>query len=179
MKRIGLRFTLRQLLAMAALIALALPALINASLWWATAWFTGALVMLAVSLLGILYRGRRRRAFWVGFALFGWGYMILLYGPFLGSHFGPRLATTKALAYLQPLVQKAPVGDSRMSRVSPSDFALNSELYLAWKTEIEGNGFPLPRWDHFQQVGHSLFALLLASGGGLLARWFYSTRSQD
>lgn len=38
----------------------------------------------------------------------------------------------------------------------------------------------LPSWEHFQQVGHSLFALLMALLGGLLARHLFARpRDQD
>ncbi len=160
------------------LVALALPALIYPSLWWAAAWLSGCLLMLGVSLLGIVNRDADRRAFWIGFALFGWAYMIALYGPFLDRRVGHRLATTKVLAYLQLRRHEAP-GQPVLFDPSPAQIALHP-AWDPYTIPIAPNStpIPVPQWDFFQQVGHSLFALLLASFGGLVSKWFYSTRSR-
>jgi hypothetical protein len=34
-----------------------------------------------------------------------------------------------------------------------------------------------PTWEHFERVGHSLFGLLVALVGGLLARYVFARRS--
>jgi hypothetical protein len=176
--RLRLRYTLRQLLGLAVLVALALPALMYPSLWWAAAWLSGCLLVLGVSLLGTINRDADRRAFWIGFALFGWAYMIMLYGPVLDRHVGHRLATTKVLAYLQLRVHRAS-GQPKFFDPGPSEIALDP----AWEsytiaTETHEFPIPVPQWDFFQQVGHSLFALLLACFGGLVSKWLYSTRSR-
>jgi hypothetical protein len=36
-----------------------------------------------------------------------------------------------------------------------------------------------PAWEHFERVGHSLFALLVALLGGLLARYVFARRSLE
>ena len=54
---------------------------------------------LALLLFAVLLAAQRtgdRRAFWIGFALFGWGYLILSLIPSTE----PRLITTKTLSYL-------------------------------------------------------------------------------
>ena len=178
--RVRLRYTLRQLLGLVVLVALAVPALVYPSLWWAAAWLSGCLLMLGVSLLGIVNRDADRRAFWIGFALFGWAYVILLYGPVLDRHVGHRLATTKVLAYLQLRLHEA-TEQPKFFDPSPSQMALQPTPWNSFAISTETNPFPIPvpQWDFFQQVGHSLFALLLASFGGLVSRWLYSTRSRQ
>src|SRR5206468_369524 len=52
-----------------------------------------------------IHRRAERRAFWLGFALFGWGYLGLVAIPAIG----PRLLTTQALAYLDSKVLSRPV----------------------------------------------------------------------
>jgi hypothetical protein len=40
---------------------------------------------LAFAILAVVYRAREGRAFWLGFALFGWGYMALTWDSWLGQ----------------------------------------------------------------------------------------------
>jgi hypothetical protein len=62
--------------------------------------FTVTLVALLMSILLAMHRTEKRRAFWLGFALFGWAYMALTVMPSIES----RLITTKALAHLRSKV---------------------------------------------------------------------------
>lgn len=163
------------------MVALALPALLQASLWWAAAWLSGCLVGLGVALLGIVYRDGPRRAFWIGFAVFGWGYMIAVYGPVLDRHIGVRLVTTKALAYAQlhGAFNRSPklvIGSANKFHLSS---CLNSDRPKPRKSPFTGDdGYIPPQWDFFQQVGHSVFAILLACVGGFVSQWFHATRSR-
>src|SRR5262249_23411754 len=61
--------------------------------------------ILLVSVLLAVHRTESRRAFWIGFALFGWAYLALTLVPAIES----RLLTTKALAYLDSKVPGRPV----------------------------------------------------------------------
>src|SRR5262245_13725795 len=72
------RFTLRQFLAAVAFIALGCVALRSASSWWASAMLGLILFVLTASLLLVAYRRDADRAFWAGFATFGWVYVLLL-----------------------------------------------------------------------------------------------------
>jgi len=172
--RLRLRFTLRQLLGLVALVAVAVPALMHASLWWAAAWLSGCLLVLGIALLGIVYRDGPRRAFWIGFALLGWGYTLTVYGPVLDRQVGHRLITTKVPAYAQ--LQR---GLDEPVSSGPVEIALHPKYdnIVYWVTESGTMLVDPPQWDFFQQVGHSLFALLLAYVGGLVSRCFYATRS--
>lgn len=71
-------FSLKWLLAAVAFVALACVALLHASpLWGACAYAVALLLMLAAPVC-VFYRREARRAFWVGFAVFGWGFFALL-----------------------------------------------------------------------------------------------------
>ena len=72
------RFTLRQFLIGIALIALACVALRNASTWWVSAMLALAFFAMTAALLLVAYRRDAQRAFWIGFATFGWVYLLLL-----------------------------------------------------------------------------------------------------
>ena len=62
-----------------------------------------------ISVLLAIHRTEKRRAFWLGFALFGAAYLGLSLVPSIES----RLITTKALAYI----------DSKVPRSIPAGFA--------------------------------------------------------
>jgi hypothetical protein len=62
------------------------------------------LVILLTSILLAVHRIEKRRAFWLGFALFGGGYLTLSLIPSIES----RLITTKGPAYLDSKVPGRP-----------------------------------------------------------------------
>jgi hypothetical protein len=108
----------------------------------ATATLVVVVLMWAV-LLARFGEARRRRFFW-SFALVGWSYLAVSYGP-LGPAFRNELATTVLLNRLHP----PPPG------TNPDPTKVN-----LWRVDHE-------RW---QVVGHCLLALLAGQAGGLLAR---------
>jgi hypothetical protein len=79
-------------------LAVALAALREANDIWHSAVFTGtlAILLVAVAVLSAAHRTERSRAFWIGFAVFGWVRLVASLVPPIE----PRLLTTKLLAYL-------------------------------------------------------------------------------
>jgi hypothetical protein len=64
---------------------------------------------LAFATLAIIYRAGEGRAFWLGFALFGWGYMALTWESWLGqSGNRPQMLTSITLDHLAALFQHTP-----------------------------------------------------------------------
>ena len=87
------RFSLGTLLLMVLFAGVAFAALKSPSDTWASALFTAAVAVLLVAVLLAVHRRDRGRAYWLGFALFGWVYFILSLVP----ETAPRLATTGLL----------------------------------------------------------------------------------
>src|SRR5215472_6795913 len=57
--------------------------------------------ILAFAILAVVYRAGERRAFWLGFALFGWAYMALTWESWLGrGEDRPEMLTSIALDHL-------------------------------------------------------------------------------
>ena len=71
-------FGLRQLFLWTAAIAVGLVALRSASTIWVAAMLDLSLFVLAASVLLVVFRRGPLRAYWIGFATFGWLYMLLL-----------------------------------------------------------------------------------------------------
>src|SRR5688572_8646499 len=83
------QFSIRGLLYAVTFLAVAIAALLNANgLWQGLAW-GAALYALSSAILLTVYRQAEPRAFWLGFAVFGWSYLAL----FLTAQF-PMLTQT-------------------------------------------------------------------------------------
>jgi hypothetical protein len=91
------RVPIAALMGVVLLIALGCAALRSGSALWASILLTVDFVLLGFASLAIAYRRGARRAWWVGFAVFGWGYLGLAFGPWTAENVAPRLATTAFL----------------------------------------------------------------------------------
>ena len=160
-------FSLGTLLLMVLSAGVAFAALKSPSELWASALFTTAVAVLLVAVLWAVHRRDRSRAYWLGFALFGWVYLILSLVP----ETAPRLATTGLLDALFARVH----GHGHAGRVISVAFSPQGDRLVT-----QGGGFTtrpgLGRLDGqaaefvasadpegFRRVGHSLLALLIAS----------------
>jgi hypothetical protein len=64
---------------------------------------------LAFAILAVVYRAGEGRAFWLGFALFGWGYMALTWESWLGQGADrPEMLTSIALDHLGAWFHRTP-----------------------------------------------------------------------
>lgn len=77
------RFSMKHLLLATALIAICAAALSTGSWFWTRLLFTVALVVNLGAVLGAIYLSGRARAFWTGFAMFGWTCWIISNHPLL------------------------------------------------------------------------------------------------
>jgi hypothetical protein len=180
------RFTIAGLLGVITVLGIGLAALREASEFWDSGLFTLTLGVLLVSVLLAIHRREDRRAFWGGFALFGWGYMALSLVPSIE----PRLVTTKALAYLDAQVPGRALGFTiRLSELGPGTSTKHVQG-LAFSPDgsriaTANRGGRVGLWDaatgrllgtvagtdeNFVRIGHSLFALLAGGAGGLVSR---------
>ena len=110
------------------------------------------------------FKLQEQRAFWLGFAIFGWGYWCVLHSPFLDFskannwrlNANTPLITTFGLTWLYnnvlPAVHTEPMLNAAGMTVNSSRF---------------------PNEVDFMRIGHSLAALLSATLGGGLGRYTY------
>ena len=97
----SLKFSLRDLLLLIAVISVVCAALANTGIWWHSIIVTSTLSgMTGLLLWGTLHSGSCR-AFACGWLLFAAGYLALVFGPWTGSNLGVNLITTKGLALLE------------------------------------------------------------------------------
>jgi hypothetical protein len=79
------QFSLKTLAGMVAFAAVACCSLIYASQAWSAVLYTAAIVLLAFATLAAAYHRQRVRAFWLGCAVCGWLYVLLVLGPLPGT----------------------------------------------------------------------------------------------
>ncbi len=183
------RFHIGTLLILVLILGVGFTALRESDETWDSSIFSLTLGMLSVSILLAIHRTERRRAFWVGFALFGWTYVGLSLVPSIES----RLLTTKALAYLdsnvpdRSIVIGGRVWDSWSNKQNQNNQSVNStslafspqgnlvasgNQHILTALTVTGNVVGTARGStmNFIRTGHSLLALIAAILGGLLSR---------
>ena len=180
-----IRFNIASLLGVILVLGVGFAAVRESSDLWESGIFTLAIATLLISILMAVHRTESRRAFWIGFALFGWIRMVLSLVPSIES----RLMTTKALAYLE---SKMPGGQattytmwllangsgSPVNQVQSTFTASGNQIIISrggqmrlWDTTT---GRLLGGWggttENFVRIGHWFFALLAGWFGGHLSR---------
>ena len=93
------RFSVRELLGFVAFLAVGTTALLYASALWASLLFSLALLLLLVAALGAIVLPGSTRAFWLGIAVFGWLYFLMINWPGQSNVAG-QLVTNDALRLL-------------------------------------------------------------------------------
>jgi hypothetical protein len=180
------RFNIASLLVIVLLLAVGFAALRDSNEIWDSGLFSLTLGVLLISILLAVTRAESRRAFWIGFALFGWVYLGLSLVPSIES----RLATTKALAYLDSKVPGrtqsfftirltgtgpgTPGNQVQAVAFSPQGNQLATSSLGTVRLWDATTGRLLGGWagttENFVRIGHSLSALIVAFLGGQISR---------
>jgi hypothetical protein len=194
-------FSIRMLMVIVIIFAVGLAALRNASDLWVGTLLLADLFVLGTALMGaVILRGREQH--WcIGFVSFAGFYLALSMGPWLSDAFQPRLGTTHALRYayertypsVAPPLEKEALASLLVQReelLSHLENAkrvarhVNDPSVLAATRELKKIDAKLaanqaaPSLNQFQNVGHSIFSLLIGLVGGTVATWFYVRRER-
>jgi hypothetical protein len=191
-----IRFNISKLVVLILALAIGFAALRESNDLWASGLFTLTVGVLLTTILLVVHRSDARRVFWIGFALFGWGYLALSLVPSIES----RLTTTKALAYLDSKVPRTPSflnvrltfsspgarrNQLRSVRLGPDGNQLtttNQGQLTIWDVADSNMLIGWPgTTENFIRIGHSLLTLLAAWFGGQVSRrlWRASRASQE
>lgn len=161
------RFSLVSLLVAVPLVGLGCAALVYATPVWARIVVTATLAALLAAGVGAFYLPDKSRAFAGGFAICGWGYLLLSQQPWLENMKGDLL-TTAALNRVEPMLKdpKQPVADSPDMRFAVAQEQIRRALRAPGVVPDSS----------FDRIGHSLWAILLGCIGGGLASVFDARR---
>jgi hypothetical protein len=188
-----MRFTLRQLMTFVAFVAVGCGGLLHPSAWLASAIFTLTVIVLFVAVLAAVGRSGAARAFWIGFAIAGWGYLWVAHWPDEESYLvnpqwqfqttGPLL-TTKLLGRVHTALHPPPkVRGGGFFSVAPERWGMNPNGSIFSSLPFAQFAAPAPTpagaqptLDAFMRIGHSLWALLFAYLGGRLTRALRETK---
>jgi hypothetical protein len=96
------RFSIGNLLAVIAILGVALAAMRNPSYLWANATFTVALAAIVAAVVNVVVGRGARRAYWLGFALFGGTYLAICSIPLLRDTVCPHLVTEAVFDMIYP-----------------------------------------------------------------------------
>jgi hypothetical protein len=146
----AIQYSLLTLLGVIAVVAVAVAALRVGDWFWCRILFTLTLALNLGALLGCAYRSDRQRAFWIGFALFGWSCWLIMNLPAL------RIAEYQIFARALDVMVKDHVP------------AANEGIV------IDPNGASIAIFS-FRQSLYSAFGLLFSVLGGIIGLWFCTT----
>jgi hypothetical protein len=197
------RFHIGTIVILILMLAIGFAALRESNEIWDSSTFSLTLGLLLISSLLAIHRTGSRRAFWLGFTLFGSTYLGLSLVPFIES----RLITTKALTFL---VSKVPgsIGAGLAYFDYDNDgvvdlYVVNNSQHNALYSN-KGNGTfddvtavaglkpagnqawfsirpalagSIGATENFVRIGHSLLAVVAALLGGQLSRYLHTTPS--
>jgi hypothetical protein len=148
--RRSIRFSIAGLMAAVLITALGLAALRSASATAAGVTLLATCGVLGLAVVGVVCRTAGERAWWLGFAVFGWGYMAL---AFLSPY---DSATLPTLTLLEAVFTRFGMAAAQVPPAPPGGM---------------GGGFGGPTFggglSPYDQAGHCLWALLAASHWGI------------
>jgi hypothetical protein len=169
------RITIAELMFVVLVTGIGLAALRDATPAWAGAMFSVTIFAMICSLLGVGLRRGPRRAYWLGFAVLGWSYLLLIHVPPLYEHVGRFLLAPNLFDYLEEVLAAGAAGRRGMQSVP-----LGTLLAAA-----TGGGFgggpaaSVTDLSDFVRIGVSIEALLWAILGGRVASYFASGRNGE
>jgi hypothetical protein len=181
------RHTIAGLMLTVLACALAVASLRYASEFWVTVTLTTTLGLLGGSIFGVAYRTGARRAGWLGFLVFGGGYVALEFTP-LGGELETNLPVTRLLVRLDEAMHPDPLAGKRLVEVLESslggssavggavyEMKLRTPVNASWSAMARQFVGPSGHREHFLAVGHGLCALLVGLSGTVIARRFQAT----
>src|SRR5262249_47183244 len=157
------RFSIAALLTAIVVCGLGLTALRQPSQLWASSIFTVTTAVLIAAAVNAAYLRRPPRAFWAGFAIWGWAYWAANFGPWAYTQVGPPPVTPPPPDTLPP--QGAPPPPAPAAAPRPADGG-------GMIVQLDGQaGPPRGRWavwtetDRTTRVGYRIGQVALVSPG--------------
>ena len=158
------RLSIAQIMLLVLLIGLAIGALRSPSPLMARTTWTATAALLCWSVVAAILGREHRRAFWAGFAVFGWVHLVVIFELYRSGSTElpklPSLLTTDMVGYLRDHVIPLPP-----AVVTYAD----SNISISFTPVVRSTpaGFP---YLEFEQIARLLTTLLVAWVGGMVGR---------
>jgi hypothetical protein len=179
------RITIARLLLIIVYFGVGFAALRSPSWIWSSTIFSAMVGLLAASTLTAIYRLGPRRAFWTGFALFGWLYLGLSSCLRTGSDLSPLIVTSALMDFAYPAISDVAGGAGGMfvpgmgapgmagmrGAVVVSGSGPTTEGIWAYWSQPSQGAFPF-HWavpEPFRVICHGLLTPIVALVGGFIA----------
>ncbi|MGO9471601.1 MAG: hypothetical protein ACLQVF_46555 [Isosphaeraceae bacterium] len=167
-----IRFSIAGLMGIVLVAAIGLAAWRNASETWAGVMLLLTCGVLALAVVGVVCRTEAERAWWLGFALFGWGYLALVFWSWNNDR-APKLPTLVWLDRLSIKLGVNPHGMGGMGGMGGVGGGMRS-MPMVTGGFGGGDASGADAYGSHAQVGHCVWALLFAMLGGILARVLFA-----
>jgi hypothetical protein len=163
----NIRFPIAGLMVTVLLAALGLAALRNATEFSAGVTFLATCAVLCLAIVGVVCRGGNERVWWLGFTLFGWGYLLL--SRWSSIDLPTMTALDAAAAWLRVPIrfQGGMGGMGGMQNIGLRAFG------------GFGGGAVVMADEPLRQIAHCLWALVAAFLGGTFSWVLFSRRKPD
>jgi hypothetical protein len=190
------QFSILGLIGLMALVAVGCAAMVNASAGWCSAVAIFLMLALLNSIVGVVYRRGKDRAYWVGFLVFGWGSLFLLFenplvpirspqpecfvnNVFISNHLKKLYDATHSTpsgGYTSYGSANLPLGvapsaGGPLAVNPPGTYFGAATVYSGTLNVVAVDSAPE---HYFQIIGNLLFVMLCALAGGFFARSFYA-----
>jgi hypothetical protein len=173
------QITIAHLILIILVVAVALAAIRSGSAAWAGAMFSITFFAVICSLLGVALGRGMRRVYWSGFATLGWGYLLLVFAPWLDGKVGEYLLAPNLFAHIYEVLHPDPQAGGGLQNVPV-------EILGATATggAFGGGGFAIAvrraeAISSFARIGVAIEALLWAFLGGWVACYFALRRDRE
>ena len=166
------RISLASLLGIVAVIAMGLAGMVSASSLWTTAAATVCLAVLLSAVLAARLLTGIDRAFWAGFALFGWSYLLLVNWDWVGGQFGHDLTAGLSDIAESMFADVAIPGPPQSPAIAPAGRPAVG-FNIQYLESVRGRQI---RLGNFVQIGRMILSLLFGLLGGWIAGSFAGRR---
>jgi hypothetical protein len=180
------QFSIRVIMGLIVVVGLAFAALHFPTPLWANVWFSFALASVTFAIPAAVYSRGQQRAFWVGFATFGWVYFVASMGPWFQFETGFQLVTTTILDLMAPyIVQQDYLLHTYIGQFNPPSAPTPPTPWQLWNLPDFSNGrvwrmgyVTVQSPPLYFRAGHGVFSIVVALIGGEAVRCLAAMRSQ-
>jgi hypothetical protein len=152
------RLSVMDIMGLVLMVAVACAALTRPSELAVGLLITLVIGVLCLSICRAVLENQGRRAFWLGFSVFGWVYVTLTLGLWTDRWLEPSLLTTKLIDWLYESMIPQP-------RSPRPDVVVDIGPWMGER-------------DYIRRVGHAILSLIFGMVGGLVA-WSISSRARE